>query len=157
MASGLFIATLQFLLVQNKANLEVGTWLYDLAQLSAIYVFPIIFVVSLLGSFLGTFLTPATNMEVLKSFYANVRPWGWWHPIYKTLKKEDETFEKNNEFKGDMLNCIIGIVWQSSMILLPIYLVIRDYPKTIVSLIVFLITSIILKYTWLDKVKKIRN
>ncbi|HEX9600061.1 MAG TPA: sodium:solute symporter family protein [Mariniflexile sp.] len=157
MASGLFIATLQFLLDQNKANLEVGTWLYDLAQLSAIYVFPIIFVVSLLGSFLGTFLTPATNMEVLKSFYANVRPWGWWHPIYKTLKKEDETFEKNNEFKGDMLNCIIGIVWQSSMILLPIYLVIRDYPKTIVSLIVFLITSIILKYTWLDKVKKIRN
>ena len=157
MASGLVIATLQFLLDQNKANLEVGTWLYNLAQLSAIYVFPIIFAVSLLGSFLGTFLTPATNMEVLKSFYANVRPWGWWHPIYKILKKEDETFEKNNEFAKDMLNCIIGIVWQSSMILLPIYLVIRDYPKTIVSLIVFLITSVILKYTWLDKVKKIPN
>lgn len=157
MASGLVIATLQFLLDQNKANLEVDTWLYYLAQMSAIYVFPIIFAVSLLGSFLGTFLTPATNIEVLKSFYANVRPWGWWHPIYKILKKEDETFEKNNEFARDMLNCIIGIVWQSSMILLPIYLVIRDYPKTIVSLIVFLITSIILKYTWLDKVKKIPN
>ncbi|MFI0430552.1 sodium:solute symporter family protein [Mariniflexile sp. HMF6888] len=157
MASGLVIATLQFLLDQNKANFEVGTWLYHLAQLSAIYVFPIIFAVSLLGSFLGTLLTPATNMEVLKSFYTNVRPWGWWGPIYKALKKDDKTFEKNNEFTRDMLNCIIGIVWQSSMILLPIYLVIRDYPKTIVSLIVFLITSIILKYTWLDKVKKIPN
>lgn len=157
MASGLVIATLQFLLDQNKANLEVDTWLYYLAQMSAIYVFPIIFAVSLLGSFLGTFLTPATNIEVLKSFYANVRPWGWWHPIYKILKKEDETVEKNNEFARDMLNCIIGIVWQSSMILLPIYLVIRDYPKTIVSLTVFLITSVILKYTWLDKVKKIPN
>ncbi|AXP81457.1 Sodium/glucose cotransporter [Mariniflexile rhizosphaerae] len=157
MASGLVIATLQFLLDQNKANLEVDTWLYYLAQMSAIYVFPIIFAVSLLGSFLGTFLTPATNIEVLKSFYANVRPWGWWHPIYKILKKEDETFEKNNEFARDMLNCVIGIVWQSSMILLPIYLLIRDYPQTIVSLTVFLITSVILKYTWLDKVKKIPN
>ncbi|WP_034040546.1 sodium:solute symporter family protein [Wocania ichthyoenteri] len=157
MLAGLIIATLQFLLDQNKANFEVGTWLYDLAQIPAIYVFPIIFFVSLLGSFLGTWLTPATNMETLKNFYTNVRPWGWWNPVYKALKKEDESFTKNNDFVSDMINCVIGVIWQSSMILLPIYFMVRDYQNTLWTLLVFAITSLILKFTWLDKVKKYKN
>ncbi|WP_242202181.1 sodium:solute symporter family protein [Aestuariivivens insulae] len=157
MLGGLIIATLQFLLDQNKAHFEVGSWLYDLAQIPAIYIFPIIFFVSLLGSFLGTWLTPATNMDTLKSFYANVRPWGWWNPVYKALKNEDSSISKNNDFISDMLNCIIGIVWQSSMILLPIYFMVRDYPKALWALLVFAITSLILKFTWLDKVKQYKN
>ena len=55
------------------------------------------------------------------------------------------------------MNCIIGIIWQSSMIVLPIYFMIRDYPKAIIALVVFGITSAILKFTWLDKVRKIPN
>jgi len=157
MTSGLIIATLQFLLDQNKANFEVGTWLYNLAQIPAIYIFPIIFTVSLLGSFLGTLLTPPTSMETLKKFYTNVRPWGWWKPVYKTLKNEDGSLMKNTDFMSDMLNCIVGIVWQSSMILLPVYFIIRDYPKALISLVIFLVTSIILKFTWLDKVRKLPN
>ncbi len=157
MLAGLIIATLQFLLDQNKDNFEMGTWLYDLAQIPAIYVFPIIFFVSLFGSFLGTWLTPATNMETLKSFYSNVKPWGWWNPVYKALKREDASFTKNNNFISDMANCVIGVIWQSSMIVLPIYFMVRDYPKTLWALLVFVTTSIILKFTWLDKVKKYKN
>ncbi len=157
MASGLIIATLQFLVDQNKANFEVGTWLYDLAQIPAIYLFPIIFTFSILGSFLGTFFTVPTSMDTLKKFYKNVHPWGWWSPVCKELQKEDPSFTKNSEFWKDMGNSVIGIIWQSSMIVLPIYFMIRDYPKAIISLVVFLITSIILKYTWLDKVREIKN
>ncbi|WP_298554254.1 sodium:solute symporter family protein [uncultured Algibacter sp.] len=157
MTSGLFIATIQFLLDQNKDNFEVGTWMCDAAHMPAIYVFPVIFIVSILGSFLGTCLTPPTSMETLKSFYSNVRPWGWWNPVYRVLKDEDENFEKNKDFVSDMLNCIVGIVWQSSMILLPIYLMIRDYPKMWLALVVFIITTVILKFTWLDKVRKYKN
>jgi hypothetical protein len=157
MLSGLLVSSLQFVLNQNKGDFEVGSWLYDLTELQAIYLFPIIFGVSIIGCLLGTFLTRPTDIFVLKDFYSNVRPWGFWKPVYKVLKSEDTSFTKNNDFAGDMLNCIIGVVWQSSMIVLPIFLLIRDYPKTLVSLIVFLITSIILKYTWLDKVKKIPN
>ncbi|WP_420603054.1 sodium:solute symporter family protein [Flagellimonas sp.] len=157
MLAGLLIATLQFILDQNKGSFEEGSLLFDLSHLSAIYLFPIIFGFSLLGSYLGTYLTKPTEVEVLKSFYKNVKPWGWWKPIYAQLKNEDASFEKNNDFWLDMVNCAIGIVWQSSMILLPIYLIIRDYPKTLVTLAVFVITSIILKFTWLDKTKKIPN
>ncbi len=154
MTSGLIIATLQFLLDQNKAGLEAGTLLHELAQIPAIYLFPIIFSFSLLGSFLGTYFTAPTEMKVLKSFYKNVRPWGWWNPVYRELKKDDATVTKNNEFGLDMLNCGIGIVWQSSMILLPIYFMVRDNFKTLIALLVFVLTSLILKYTWYDRVKK---
>ncbi len=157
MTSGLFVATLQFLLDQNKGSFEVGSWLYEGSQIPAIYMFPFIFIVSLLGSFLGTFLTPATSMETLKAFYENVRPWGWWQPVYKALKKENVSITKNTDFISDMLNCVVGVVWQSSMILLPIYFLIRDYPKTGVALLVFVITSVILKFTWLDKVKNYKD
>jgi len=155
MTSGLIIATLQFLVDMNKDNFEVGSFLYNCAHIDVIYIFPIIFVVSLLGSFLGTLLTPATNMKTLKAFYFNVRPWGWWKPVLKELQVDDDTVTKNGDFTSDMLNCIVGIVWQSSMVLLPIYFMIRDYPKTLIALLVFVVTSIILKFTWLDKVRKL--
>ncbi len=157
MLAGLIIASLQFLLDQNKASFTEGSILYELSNVSAIYLFPIIFGVSLLGSFLGTYLSAPTNMEVLKAFYKNVHPWGFWKPVLDELKKDDKTAEKNSEFWFDMGNCAIGIIWQSSMIVLPIYLMIRDYPKTLISLAIFLVTSIILKFTWLDKVRKLPN
>jgi hypothetical protein len=157
MLSGLIIASLQFVLDNNKGNFIEGTLLYDLSHLHAIYLFPIIFGVSMLGSFLGTYFSPATDSEVLKSFYKSVKPWGWWNPVYKELKAEDPSFEKNNEFWLDMMNCAVGIIWQSSMIVLPIYFMIRDYPKAIIALVVFGVTSAVLKYTWLDKVRKIPN
>ncbi|MEX0314914.1 MAG: sodium:solute symporter family protein [Allomuricauda sp.] len=157
MVAGLVIATLQFILDQNKANIVEGDFLYEIAHIHAIYLFPIIFGFSLLGSYLGTYFTKPTDITILKSFYKEVKPWGWWKPVINQLKEEDSGFEKNNDFWMDMMNCAIGIVWQSSMILLPIYLVIRDYPKTIVACIVFIITSILLKYTWLNKVQKIPN
>lgn len=157
MFAGLVVASLQFALGQAKGSFSEGSFLYDLAQVQAIYLFPIIFGFSILGCLLGTFLSKPTDIEVLKSFYTNVRPWGWWNPVYKTLKIEDQSFEKNNDFWKDMLNCVIGILWQSSMILLPIFFIIRDYPKATAALIVFLVTTTILKFTWLDKVRKIED
>ena len=156
MLTGLIIASMQFILYQFKDSFNSDTLLYELSNLQAIYLFPIIFFVSLFGSFLGTFLSDPTDMQTLKSFYKSVRPWGWWKPVYQELINEDQSIQKNTDFWKDMLNCVIGIVWQSSMIVLPIYFVIRDHPKTIIALTVFIITSITLKYTWLDKVRKIK-
>ncbi|GAA6773761.1 hypothetical protein AAGS39_45260 [Flavobacterium sp. CGRL2] len=157
MVGGLVAASLQFVLDQNKGNFGDGTLLHQLSQVPSIYLFPLIFGFSILGCLLGTYLSKPTDMEVLKSFYSNVRPWGFWNPVYKQLKAEDQSFQKNNDFYLDMMNCVIGIVWQSSMILLPIYFIIRDYPKACVALVVFLVTTTVLKFTWLDRVRKIEE
>ncbi|REE80459.1 Na+/proline symporter [Lutibacter oceani] len=157
MLAGLVVASLQFVLDQNKGNFLENSLFYELSHVHAIYLFPIIFFVSVLGSFLGTYFSKPTEMKVLKSFYKEVRPWGFWKPVLNELKKDDKTAVKNADFWLDMGNCIIGIIWQSSMIVLPIYLMIRDYHKTLIALVIFLITSIVLKFTWLDKVKKLPN
>ena len=157
MLSGLIIASLQFLLDQNKGSFSEDSILFELSHMQAIYLFPIIFIVSLIGSFVGTFSSEPTDMKTLKSFYSTVRPWGWWGPVFNELKKEENTLNKNTDFWSDMFNCVIGVIWQSSMIVMPIYFVIRDYPKGYIALMVFAITSLILKFTWLDKVKQIQD
>ena len=157
MVGGLIAASLQFVLDQSKGSLTSGSFLQQLSEVPSIYLFPLIFGMSILGCLLGTYLSKPTDMEVLKSFYSNVRPWGFWGPVYKQLKAEDHSFQKNNDFYLDMMNCVIGIIWQSSMILLPIYFIIRDYPKAAVALVVFLVTTTVLKFTWLDRVRKIEE
>lgn len=155
MLAGLIVASVQFILEHNKSSLTEGSFFYDLIHIPAIYLFPIIFGFSLLGSFLGTFFTKPTDLATLQSFYSNVKPWGWWKPVFDSLEKNDKSVQKNNDFWLDMLNVVIGIIWQSSMILLPIYLVFRDYGKTGVVFVIFILTSLILKYTWLDRVRRI--
>ncbi|RNL82931.1 sodium:solute symporter [Sinomicrobium pectinilyticum] len=157
MLAGLIVATLQFLLDHNKHNFTEGSFPYEIANAPAIYLFPVIFSFSILGCLLGTLLTPATNDEVLKKFYANVRPWGWWKPVYRQLKEGGSPVEENKGFGMDMLNCTIGIVWQSSMILLPVFFMVRDYPRALLWFTVFAVTSAILKFTWLDKVRKYKD
>ncbi|MEH6659860.1 sodium:solute symporter family protein [Leeuwenhoekiella marinoflava] len=156
MLSGLIIATLQFMIDQGASGYAEGSFLYWYSHIPAIYLFPVILVFSLLGSFLGTWLTPPTALATLKNFYTSVHPWGWWKPVREQLTAEEQV-GKNNDFGLDMFNCLVGIIWQSSMILLPIFLVVRDYEQTAISLLAFGVTSLILKFTWLDKVKKIEN
>lgn len=157
MLAGLIIATLQFFGDYYKDEFPSGSLLFELAHIPAIYLFPLTFFFSLIGCFLGTFLTPPTKPSTLEGFYENVRPWGWWKPVRKKMLTRGKIVEKNGDFTKDMINCGIGIIWQSSMILLPIFVVVRDYSKAGIWLLVFAVTSVVLKFTWLDKVKKYKD
>lgn len=157
MLAGLIIATLLFIGDSYKDDFPVDSLLFDLAHVPAIYLFPLIFSFSLLGCFLGTFLSPPTNDSTLRNFYQNVQPWGWWKPVRKKIIEQGKNMEKNTDFTKDMINCGIGIIWQSSMILMPIFLVVRDYSKSGFWFFVFALTSVVLKFTWLDKVKKYKD
>jgi hypothetical protein len=88
---------------------------------------------------------------VLKKFYRQVRPWGCWGPIREIVCKEDPSFRPNMNFKRDMFNCTVGIVWQTMFVLIPIYLVIKDFRKMWISVAVLVVTSIFLKFNWIDK------
>ena len=118
-----------------------------------IYLFPLIFAVALAGSFLGCLLTQPVDDETLISFYKNVRPWGWWEPVYRKAKAVYPGITRNGDLPRDAVNVLVGIVWQMTLIVAPIYLVIRRWDGLVVSLVIFAVTSIILKYNWLDKIK----
>ena len=128
---------------------------YLFPNLSVILAFPfVILPVSTLGSVLGCLLTPADDMEVLKKFYRNVKPWGYWKPVIKLIQEEEPEFEPNRSFKRDMLNTLIGVIWQMSLIVMPIYLVIRDYKNMMIAIAVIVVTSALLKFNWYDKLEE---
>src|SRR5512146_2334748 len=117
-------------------------------------IFPIVFVVSLVGCILGTLLTKPTEDEVLKSFYRRVRPWGFWGPVLAKARVEDPSIQPNRDFWRDAFNVVIGICWQVSLVALPIYLVIQKFSSAIECFAIIVATSIILKFTWYDHLKR---
>ncbi|MCB0651754.1 MAG: Na+:solute symporter [Saprospiraceae bacterium] len=119
-----------------------------------LYTFPLMLLVSLAGCLIGTFTAPPVEEEILKKFYKNVRPWGFWKPIHEKVMAEDPDFKRNTNFKRDMFNVAIGVVWQTSLVIFPIYLVLMQVVPTIIAIGVALICSLILKKTWFDKLPK---
>ena len=53
-----------------------------------------------------------------------------------------------------MFNIVVGIAWQTSLVAFPVYIVIRRYETAIYAFAVVAVTSIILKFTWYDHLKK---
>ncbi|MBB6461724.1 sodium:solute symporter family protein [Flammeovirga kamogawensis] len=116
-----------------------------------LYYFPVLFAVSLIGAILGTLLTPPTEEKTLKQFYKNVRPWGFWGPIKRKVMLDDPNFVPNKDFGKDMFNVVIGITWQATLSILPLYIVIKEEMGIVSSAAVLVITTLILKKNWYDK------
>jgi len=115
-----------------------------------IYGFPIVLLISMTAAVLVCLLTPATRNEVLDRFYLTVRPWGLWGPVQRRLQEQHPDLEPNRDFLRDSFNCAVGIVWQTVIILTPLYLVLRDYGALAWTLLVVAVTSTVLKFTWYD-------
>jgi Na+/proline symporter len=123
-------------------------------SVNPLFVFPVILLLSVTGCLLGTLLTRPEDDAVLKAFYRNVRPWGFWGPIRSKVQQEDPAFEPNSDFGRDATNVIVGIVWQLTLIALPIYIVLREWSWSSGVLVVLLITTAILKFNWYDKLPR---
>ncbi len=132
---------------------ELYLWIYPdiVPNLYALYSFPVILVLSLAGCLLGTFLSKPEDDETLMSFYRQVRPWGFWKPIHNKVVALDPTFKSDANFKLDMFNVVIGTIWQTSLIVIPIYIVLREKLPFFEAVVVLAITSLILKKTWWNK------
>lgn len=115
--------------------------------------FPIIAFISAAASIITSLLTKPDDEETLKNFYRTVRPWGFWKPIHKKVVAEHPEFLENRNFKRDMTNVAVGIVWQMPLAVIPIFLVIREYKAMWISIAVLLVTSIFLKKNWYDKLE----
>lgn len=116
-----------------------------------LYYFPLMLLLSTLACIIGTLTSPPTDEETLKSFYKRVQPWGFWGPIQAKVMAEDPGFIPNSSFGRDMFNVAIGIIWQTALVAFPIYLVLSKVTPTLVCLGIALITSIILKKNWYDR------
>jgi len=117
------------------------------------YAYPFILLFSFVGCIAGTLLTKPVQEEVLKSFYRNVRPWGFWKPIHELVVAEDPSVERNMNAGRDLLNCLVGIPWQLMLVTIPLYVIFRDVLGVTVSLVVLISTTIFLKKFWYDRLE----
>ena len=127
---------------------------FALPHTSPLNAFPLLLAISVAGCLAGTLLTPAEDDEVLKAFYRRVRPWGFWGPVLRKVQREDPSFRPNPDFRRHMFNIVVGICWQTSLVALPIYIVIRNTPAAFATLAVVAVTSAILKFTWYDHLRE---
>ena len=116
-------------------------------------VWPIIFLLSIVGCLLGTYTAPPTNRAVLISFYKTVKPWGFWKPIHQEVVAIDPSFLPNKRFALDMFNVVVGMVAQICLTVLPIYIVLWLKTPLLITIIVLGITVVILKRTWWNKLE----
>jgi len=116
-----------------------------------IEAFPVLLIFSLIGCLLFTWFTPPEDEEVLIRFYKQTRPWGFWKPIREKVQAQNPEFVSDANLRNDAINILVGITWQMTMVVTPLYLVIQDWYAMGLSLSIFALTSWILKRNWYDR------
>ncbi|MBE9585101.1 Na+:solute symporter [Mucilaginibacter sp. JRF] len=118
-----------------------------------LYNWPLLFLISIIGSIAGTYAAPPTDEKVLTNFYHTVRPWGFWGPVHDKVMQLDPAFMPNKRFKLDMFNVVLGIIAQLLLTLLPMYVVLWMQLPLLVTVALLAVIVIILKKTWWDKLE----
>ncbi len=118
-----------------------------------LYNWPLLFGISVVGCIAGTFAAKPTDIETLKKFYMQVRPWGFWKPIQLLVQKENPGFQPNRRFGLDMFNVAIGIIAQCCLTILPMYLVLWMKVPFFLTIAILAVIIIILKKTWWSRLE----
>ena len=118
-----------------------------------LYNWPLLFLISIIGCIAGTYSAPPTDEEILKKFYKQVRPWGFWKPVHDQVMVEDPAFVPNKRFKLDMFNVVLGIIGQTCLTILPMYFILWMKLPLLVTTLLLAVIMFILKKTWWNKLE----
>lgn len=118
-----------------------------------LYIWPVIFLISILGCLAGTYTAPPTDSETLKQFYKTVKPWGFWKPVQQLVMQEDPQFAPNRNFKLDMFNVVLGIIAQLCLTLLPMYVILWMQLPLLITVVILAVIILVLKKTWWEKLE----
>jgi len=140
----------------NGSGFALGTLLglaAALVQRILIPVMPewqqIVYMVAMgtLGSLFATYLRPPTDRAVLEKFYRKTRPFGLWGPLRKILSAEEAEAMKA-EHKFDLASLPFAFFWQLTMLMLPMFLIIRQYRAAAVAGAILAISLTGLYFLW---------
>ena len=126
----------------------LGVFGLQLEKVDFIYAFPWLLLVCLITCVVASLVTAPSDTEVLKKFYVKVRPWGFWGPIHNLCLQENPDLAKNTNFIRDMVNVAVGIVWQTSLVAAPIFLVIQQNGKFFLAMGIAAVCTLFLWWNW---------
>jgi Na+/proline symporter len=79
--------------------------------------------ISFAGCVIGTYLNPPTDRPVLEHFYRTTRPFGLWSPLRHILPA-DVRAAMDRENRNDVLAVPFALLWQITLFMLPMQMVI---------------------------------
>jgi Na+/proline symporter len=126
---------------------------YIFKNILPLYSWPLLFLISLAGCFIGTWSAPPTEEATLKQFYKTVKPWGFWKPIQVKVMAEDPAFIPNKRFKADMLNVALGIIGQCCLTILPMFIVLWLKLPLLITVAMLVVIVLVLKKTWWNELE----
>ena len=106
----------------------------QLEKIDFINAFPFLLLICLVACVVASLKTAPTDPEILKRFYLKVRPWGFWAPVHELCLKDHPNLSRNTHFLRDMINVVVGIVWQTCLVAAPIFLVIHHTTEFLVCM-----------------------
>jgi solute:Na+ symporter, SSS family len=133
----------------------IFTWKEISSGQHLVMSFPYNMALSLSAAVVVSYLTNKQDAASLQAFYTRTNPWGFWKPVNKAVQQLNSSFKPNKDFGLDMLNVVLGIVWQMTLIVMPIYFVIRQFDRALVLLAICLGMMLLLKFTWYNRIKKL--
>jgi uncharacterized membrane protein YeaQ/YmgE (transglycosylase-associated protein family) len=126
---------------------------YIFKNISSLNSWPLLFLISLAGCFIGTWSAPPTSATTLKQFYKTVKPWGFWKPIQEIVMAEDPAFIPNKRFKTDMFNVALGIIGQCCLTILPMFIVLWLKLPLLITVAMLVVIVLVLKKTWWNELE----
>jgi Na+/proline symporter len=104
----------------------------------------------LAGSVVATYIRPPTERAVLERFYRTTKPFGLWGPLKKVLAPE-EAAAMTREHKYDLISVPFALFWQISMLMLPLFLIVRQYKVSAITAGILAASLVGLYFFWYRK------
>lgn len=118
-----------------------------------LYLFPLITGISAVAAIAASLMTQPTDMAVLKRFYLQVRPWGFWAPVHAALIADGVSVARNRDFKRNAFNIVVGTIVQTALVASPIFLVLKNFAALGLALVVVAIGAATLWRTWYKRLE----
>ena len=103
--------------------------------------------IGLIAAVVGTYATEPTDKKLLERFYLMTRPFGFWGKM-KELLPHDQRAAMRLEHKREILALPFTMVWQVTMYLIPMQILIRTWPELSVSLLLHVVGLAGMYFLW---------
>lgn len=130
-----------------------GPLLPQLGAVLPLYLFPLIILISGACAVAASLLTAPDDMAVLKRFYLQVRPWGFWGRVHRAVAAEHPSVARNRDFGINMANIVIGTIMQTALVASPIFLVIKNFGALAITVSIGALCAAILWRTWYRRLR----
>jgi solute:Na+ symporter, SSS family len=126
-------------------------------DLPTIVSFPIVLLISLAGSLIGTFCSQPPDRDVLKRFFEKTRPFGFWNPVRKHCDLRIVQLARN-ENRNDIIAVFFALAFQFLIYWVPVQFMLKEWARFWMSSALFLISGAGLYcfwYRWLPRTNSV--